>query len=128
MAKSVSLGSLLSQTGVIGAVRWTPTSATASVASPPRLLEHVGELTPERAERMMANCEAAGMAVFGIAQLNFTRAPHDRTNVYPVDTVFVRGQYTSILTTINRVAVLLRNEDGYDVSAVADQMILVAGA
>ncbi len=124
MPKPIKLNALLDTSGVLGAVRWQP-SVVSSTATPPLLVEYVGDISEDRAQRLMAHSEAAGMAVFGISQLSYQRASQDKTVVYPVDSYYVHGQYTSVIATINGVAVLLDNKAKIDVQAIISSMIMV---
>ena len=124
MAERFSFADLLSTPGVIGAARWRPTHPGASVA-PPELVEFGGKLTRDRAERMMAHAEAGGLAIYAIGQLSYQRAPVDKTVVYPIDAFYAHGQYTSVVATLNRVAVLLDNAERADVQDLVGKMIRV---
>lgn len=124
MAEKFDFGRLLEVAGVIGAARWKPTHLGGSVA-PPELVEFAGNLTRDRAERMMGHAEAGGLAIYGIGQLSHQRAPIDRTVVYPIDAYYAHGQYTSVIATMNRVAVLLDNAESVDVQDLVHKMILV---
>ncbi|WP_235955317.1 MULTISPECIES: hypothetical protein [Sphingobium] len=98
---------------------------SAPTVSPPQLVEFGGNLTRDRAERMMAHAEAGGLAIYGIGQLSYHRAPVDKTVVYPIDAFYAHGQYTSVIATMNRVAVLLDNTQKVDVQELAGKMIRV---
>ncbi len=124
MPSPIALKALLETDGVLGAVRWQA-SSISSTATPPALAEFVGDITEDRAQRLMAHAEAAGMSVFGISQLSYQRARADKTVVYPVDSYYVHGQYTSVIATINGVATLLDNKFGMDIQALISKMILV---
>lgn len=124
MADKFDFQELLIVPGVIGAARWKPTHLGRSIA-PPELVEFGGTITRDRAERMMAHAEAGGLAIFGIGQLSYQRAPVDKTVVYPIDAYYAHGQYTSVVATINRVAVLLDNAEKVDVQDLVLKMILV---
>jgi roadblock/LC7 domain-containing protein len=124
MPKPIPLTALLETEGVIGAARWQQAVITRS-PSPPQLIEYVGDISEDRAERLIAHAEAAGLAVFGISQLSYQRASSDKTVVYPVDSYYVHGQYTSVIATINAVAILLDNKAKIDVQALINRMILV---
>lgn len=127
MPNPITLKALLETEGVLGAVRWRA-SSISSTATPPALVEFVGDISEDRAERLMAHAEAAGMSVFGISQLSYQRASTDKTVVYPVDSYYVHGQYTSVIATINRVATLLDNKANTDIQALISRMILVDSA
>lgn len=124
MAERFPFGDLLAIPGVIGAVRWKPTHLGPAVA-PPELVEFGGNLARDRAERLMAHAEAGGLAIYGIGQLSYHRAPADKTVVYPIDAYYVHGQYTSAVATLNRVAVLLDNSGKFDVQELVGKMVLV---
>jgi len=124
MAERFSFGDLVTIPGVIGVARWKPTHPGTSVA-PPELVEFGGNLTRDRAERMMAHAEAGGLAIYGIGQLSYQRAPVDKTVVYPIDAFYAHGQYTSVVATLNRVAVLLDNTEKADVQDLVGKMIRV---
>ena len=124
MPNPITLNALLETEGVLGAVRWRA-SSISSTATPPALVEFVGNISEDRAQRLMAHAEAAGMSVFGISQLSYQRASTDRTVVYPVDSYYVHGQYTSVIATINGVATLLDNKCSLDIQALIGRMILV---
>ena len=125
MPQPIAMKSLLDTGGVLGAVRWRA-SVVSTSATPPELVEFVGTISRDRAERLMAHAEAAGMSIFGISQLSYQRAREDKTVVYPVDSYYIHGQYTSVAVTINRVAVLLDNKANVDIQALIKSMILVA--
>jgi roadblock/LC7 domain-containing protein len=124
MPQPIALTALLETEGVLGAVRWRQ-SILSSAPTPPHLVEYVGEISEDRAQRLIAHSEAAGMAVFGISQLSYQRARNDKTVVYPVDSYYVHGQYTSVIATINAVAALLDNKATIDIQGLISQMILV---
>ena len=124
MPEPITLNALLETDGVLGAVRWRA-SALSSTATPPLLIEYVGSISENRAQRLMAHSEAAGMSVFGISQLSYQRDSSDKTVVYPVDSYYVHGQYTSVIATINAVATLLDNKAKIDIQALINRMILV---
>lgn len=125
MPQPISLKSLLETDGVLGAVRWRA-SVVSTSATPPELVEFVGTISNDRAERLMAHADAAGMSIFGISQLSYQRAQNDKTVVYPVDSYYVHGQYTSVVSSINRVAILLDNKASVDIQGLIGKMILVA--
>ncbi|RJG53040.1 hypothetical protein D0Z70_17560 [Sphingobium terrigena] len=124
MAERFQFSDLLIISGVMGAARWKPTHLGPTV-SPPQLVEFGGNLTRDRAERMMAHAEAGGLAIYGIGQLSYHRAPVDKTVVYPIDAFYAHGQYTSVIATMNRVAVLFDNAQKVDVQELAGKMIRV---
>ncbi|CCA93905.1 hypothetical protein [Novosphingobium sp. PP1Y] len=124
MAERFPFTDLLTIPGVIGAVRWKPTHVGPSVA-PPELVEFGGNLTRDRAERMMGHAEAGGLAIYGIGQLSYQRAPVDKTVVYPIDAYYAHGQYTSAIATLNRVAILLDNTEKVDVQDIVNKMTRV---
>ena len=124
MAEKFPFSDLLVISGVIGAARWKPTHFGPAVA-PPQLAEFGGNLTRDRAERMMAHAEAGGLAIYGIGQLSYQRAPVDKTVVYPIDAYYAHGQYTSVIATMNRVAVLLDNAEKVDIQEMVSKMIRV---
>jgi hypothetical protein len=124
MAERFPFTDLLIIPGVIGAARWKPTHVGPSVA-PPELVEFGGNLTRDRAERMMGHAEAGGLAIYGIGQLSYQRAPVDKTVVYPIDAYYAHGQYTSVIATLNRVAILLDNTEKVDVQDIVNKMIRV---
>lgn len=124
MAEEFAFGDLIAIPGIVGVVRWQPTHLGKSIA-PPKLIEHLGDITRDRAERIMAHAEAAGLAIFGIGQLSYQRAPTDKTVVYPVDAYYAHGQHTSVVATMNRVAVLLDNSENVDIQVLCRKMILV---
>lgn len=124
MAERFPYADLLTIPGVIGAARWKPTHV-GSNGAPPELVEFGGNLTRDRAERLMGHAEAGGLAIYGIGQLSYQRAPVDKTVVYPIDAYYAHGQYTSVIATINRVAVLLDNSVPVDVQDVVGKMIRV---
>ena len=59
MAERFQFSDLLVISRVIGAARWKPTHLGRTVA-PPQLVESGGDLTRDRAERLMAHAEAGG--------------------------------------------------------------------
>jgi len=124
MAERFPFTDLLIIPGVIGAARWKPTHVGPSVA-PPELVEFGGNLTRDRAERMMGHAEAGGLAIYGIGQLSYQRAPVDKTVVYPIDAYYAHGQYTSVIATLNRVAILLDNTEKVDVQDIVNKMTRV---
>jgi hypothetical protein len=124
MAEKFQFSDLFVISGVIGAARRKPPHLGPTVA-PPQLVEFGGDLTRDRAERMMAHAEAGGLAIYGIGQLSYHRAPVDKTVVYPIDAFYAHGQYTSVIATLNRVAVLLDNTQKADIQEMVGKMIRV---
>ncbi|QGN54001.1 hypothetical protein GKE62_05060 [Novosphingobium sp. Gsoil 351] len=124
MAERFDFKDLLAVPGVIGAARWRPTHLGKSIA-PPELVEFGGDLNRDRAERMMAHAEAAGLSIYGIGQLSYQRAPVDKTVVYPIDAFYAHGQHTSVVASLNRVAALIDNSTQVDVQNLVRKMILV---
>ena len=124
MAEKFEFSDLIGIPGVIGAACWKPSHIGGGVA-PPQLVEFGGDLTRDRAERMMAHAEAGGLAIYGIGQLSYHRAPVDKTVVYPIDAFYAHGQYTSVIATMNRVAVLLDNAKKADIQELVGKMVLV---
>ena len=125
MSTPIAFDSLLDNDGVVGAVRWRESVPGKGAATPPILIEHIGDISDDRAERLMAHAEAAGLGVMGISQLSYQRASHDPTVVYPLDAYYVHSMRGSVVCTINRVAVLLDNRVKSDVQGLISQMILV---
>ena len=125
MSTPIAFDSLLDNDGVVGAVRWRESVPGKGAATPPILIEHIGDISDDRAERLMAHAEAAGLGVMGISQLSHQRASHDPTVVYPLDAYYVHSMRGSVVCTINRVAVLLDNRVKSDVQGLISQMILV---
>jgi len=125
MSTPVPFNSLLNTDGVLGAVRWRESVPGKGSATPPFLVEHIGEISEDRAERLMAHAEAAGMAVLGISQLSYQRTRHDQTVVYPLDAYYVHSMRGSVVCTINRVAVLLDNSVKTDIQDLISKMIMV---
>lgn len=125
MAEPISLLELLITPGVLSAIRWRPSVIHAQTPSPPRLLEWVGEITEERAQRLMQHAELGGVTLFSIAQLGHQRAPADKTVAYPIDAYYVHAQHVSVAATINRVAVLTDNAVEVDLQALIRKMIYV---
>jgi len=107
MATPVPFASLLEIEGVKAAVRWREAVPGKGAVSPPQMLEFIGDISSDRANRLMAHADAAGMAVFGISQLSYQRAPDDKTVVYPLDAYYVHSMNGSVLASINRVGLLL---------------------
>lgn len=125
MATPVPFESLLEIDGVKAAVRWREAVPGRGAVSPPRMLESIGDVTKDRASSMMSNCEAAGLAIFGISQLSYHRAPEDKTVVYPLDAYYVHSMNSSIIASINRVAVLMDNKVSTDIQGLIQKMNLV---
>jgi|TARA_R110002074_G_scaffold373069_2_gene548801 hypothetical protein len=125
MSTPVPFNSLLNTDGVLGAVRWRESVAGKGAATPPFLVEYIGGITEDRAERLMAHAEAAGLGIMGISQLSYQRARHDQTVVYPLDAYYLHSMRGSVVCTINRVAVLLDNSAKTDIQDLISKMILV---
>ncbi|MBQ0797748.1 MAG: hypothetical protein KBT63_00590 [Porticoccaceae bacterium] len=125
MPQPIKFKELLETKGVLGAVRWRESVLGHGATTPPVLVEFIGDISEDRAERLMAHAEAAGLAVFGISQLSYQRARTDKTVVYPLDAYYAHGQYTSVIATINRVATLLDTKISVDVQNLIRKMILV---
>jgi len=125
MAIPVPFESLLEVEGVLGAVRWRESVPGKGAVTPPFMSEYIGKITEDRASRLMAHAEAAGLSIFGISQLSYHRAPEDKSVVYPLDAYYAHSINSSVVATINRVAVLLDNNDKTDIQALIGKMILV---
>ncbi|MBT5701288.1 MAG: hypothetical protein HOI67_07525 [Gammaproteobacteria bacterium] len=125
MATPVPFESLLEIDGVTSAVRWREAVPGKGAVSPPLLLEFIGDVTKDRASRLMAHAEAAGLAVFGISQLSYHRAPEDKSVVYPLDAYYVHSMNGSVVASINRVGVLLDNAVNTDIQGLIQKMNLV---
>ncbi|OUR89194.1 hypothetical protein A9Q85_02410 [Cycloclasticus sp. 44_32_T64] len=125
MSTPIPFESLLEIDGVVGAVRWRETVAGKGAVTPPFLTEFIGGISEDRAERLMAHSEAAGLAVMGISQLSYHRASQDPTVVYPLDGYYVHSMRGSVVCTINRVSVLLDNAISVNVQDLISKMILV---
>ncbi len=125
MATPIKFEELLKVDGVLGAVRWRESIPQSGAISPPKMLEYIGNITEDRAYRLMGNAEAAGLGIFGISQLSYQRAPEDKTVVYPLDAYYAHSMNASVVSTINRVAVLLDNKAGTDIQDLISKMILV---
>ncbi len=125
MAEPVSFNSLLETDGVLGAVRWRESVPGKGAITPPLMLEFIGSITEDRASRLMAHAEAAGLGIFGISQLSYHRAPEDKSVVYPLDAYYVHSMSSSVVATINRVAVLLDNKVNVDIQKLIHKMIMV---
>jgi hypothetical protein len=125
MATPVPFESLLKIDGVEGAVRWREAVPGKGAVSPPFMLEFIGNITKDRASRLMAHAEAAGLAVFGISQLSYHRAPEDKSVVYPLDAYYVHSMNGSVVASINRVGVLLDNAVKIDIQDLIQKMNLV---
>jgi hypothetical protein len=125
MSTPVPFHSLLDIDGVVGAVRWRETVAGKGAVTPPFLTEYIGNITEDRAERLMAHSEAAGLGIMGISQLSYHRASEDKTVVYPLDSYYLHSMRGSVVCTINRVSVLLDNRIKTDIQDLIAQMILV---
>jgi|TARA_R110002095_G_scaffold81752_2_gene71121 hypothetical protein len=125
MSTPILFNSLLDLDGVVGAVRWRESVPGKGAATPPFLIEHIGGISEDRAERLMAHAEAAGLGIMGISQLSYQRASHDPTVVYPLDAYYAHSMRGSVVCTINRVAVLLDNTVKADIQHIISKMILV---
>lgn len=125
MSEPIPFSSLLDIKGVVGAVRWRECVRGMGAATPPIIVERIGDISDDRADRLMAHAEAAGLSVYGISQLSYQRASHDPTVVYPLDGYYVHSMRGSVVCTINRVAVLLDNKANTDIQALISKMILV---
>lgn len=125
MSTPIPFKSLLDIDGVVGAVRWRETVAGKGAITPPFLTEYIGNITEDRAERLMAHSEAAGLGVMGISQLSYHRASGDQSIVYPLDAYYLHSMRGSVVCTINRVSVLIDNDVNVDIQALISQMILV---
>ena len=125
MASPVPFESLLDINGVKGAVRWREAVPGKGAVSPPQMLEFIGDITKDRANRLMAHAEAAGLAIFGISQLSYHRASEDKTVVYPLDAYYVHSMNSSVVASINRVGVLLDNAASTDIQDLIKKMNLV---
>ncbi|MBQ0724463.1 MAG: hypothetical protein KBT50_00705 [Cycloclasticus sp.] len=125
MSTPIPFNSLLDIDGVMGAVRWRESVPGKGAATPPFLIEHIGDISEDRADRLMAHAEAAGLGVMGISQLSYQRASHDPTVVYPLDAYYLHSMRGSVVCTINRVAVLLDNKIKTDIQSLISQMILI---
>jgi len=125
MATPVPFESLLEIDGVKAAVRWREAVPGKGAVSPPQMLEFIGDMTKDRASRLMGHAEAAGLAIFGISQLSYHRAPEDKTVVYPLDAYYVHSMRGSVVASINRVAVLMDNAVSADIQHLIQKMNLV---
>lgn len=125
MSTPVTFNSLLDIEGVVGAVRWRETVVGKGAITPPFLTEYIGNITEDRAERLMAHSEAAGLGVMGTSQLSYHRAAGDQSIVYPLDAYYFHSMRGSVVCTINRVSVLIDNDVNVDIQALISQMILV---
>jgi hypothetical protein len=125
MATPVPFESLLELDGVKGVVRWREAVPGKGAVSPPQMLEFIGDITKDRANRLMAHAEAAGLAIFGISQLSYHRAPEDKSVVYPLDAYYVHSMNGSVVASINRVGVLLDNAVSTDIQGLIKKMNLV---
>ena len=125
MSTPVPFESLLDIEGIVGAVRWRETVAGKGAVTPPFLTECIGNITEDRAERLMAHAEAAGLAIMGISQLSHLRASHDPSVVYPLDSYYVHSMRGSVVCTINRVAALIDNDVNVDIQKLIAKMNLI---
>lgn len=125
MSTPYPFSSLLDIDGVVGAVRWHEAVAGKGAISPPLLTEYIGGITEDRAERLMAHSEAAGLGIMGISQLSYHRAREDKTVMYPLDGYYLHSRQGSVVSTINRVSVLLDNSKTVDIQDLIGKMNLV---
>ncbi len=125
MSTRVPFKYLLEIEGVIGAVRWRETVAGKGAITPPFLVEHIGDISVERAKRLMTHCEALSLSIHGISQIGHEAAVKDPTVVYPVDAFAAHGMRTSVISTINRVSVLFDNKVKLDIQALTEKMNLI---
>ncbi|MDF1688415.1 MAG: hypothetical protein P1U35_02260 [Cycloclasticus sp.] len=125
MSTPVPFSSLLDIDGVIGAVRWRETVPGKGAITPPFLTEYIGNITEDRAERLMAHSEAGGLGVMGISQLSYHRAADDPSVVYPLDAFYLHSRQGSVVCTINRVSALIDNNVNIDIQGLISKMILV---
>lgn len=125
MSEPIPFSSLLDIDGVIGAVRWRETVPGKGAITPPFLTEYIGNISEDRAERLMAHSEASGLGVMGISQLSYHRAVDDPSVVYPLDALYFHSRQGSVVCTINRVSVLIDNNVNIDIQSLIAKMILV---
>lgn len=125
MSTAIPFKNLLDIDGVVGAVRWRESVPGKGAATPPLLVEYIGDISEDRAERLMGHAEAAGLSILGVSQLSYHRASHDPTIVYPLDGYYAHSMRGSVASTINRVAVLLDNKVATDIQGLFLQMNLV---
>lgn len=125
MSTPIPFNSLLDIEGVIGAVRWRETVAGKGAITPPFLIEYIGNITEDRAERLMAHAEAGGLGIMGISQLSYQRASSDPSVVYPLDAYYAHSMRGSVVVTINRVAALVDNDVNLDIQGLISKMIMV---
>jgi len=125
MATPIPFKNLLDIDGVIGAVRWRESVPGKGAATPPLVVEFIGNITKDRAERLMGHSEAAGLSVYGISQLSYQRASQDPTVVYPLDGYYIHSMRGSVACTINRVSVLLDNKVTVNIQDLFLQMNLI---
>jgi hypothetical protein len=125
MATPIPFAELLEMDGVQGAVRWREAVPGKGAVSRPQMLEYIGDVSKDRAQRLMAHAEAAGLAVFGISQLSYQRAPEDKSVVYPLDAYYVHSMNGSVVASINRIGVLLDNAISTDIQGLIKKMNLV---
>lgn len=125
MSTPIPFNSLLDIEGVVGAVRWRESVLGKGAATPPIVTEYIGDISEDRADRLMAHSEAAGLSVYGISQLSYHRASQDPTVVYPLDGYYVHSMRGSVVCTINRVSVLLDNKINTNIQDLISKMILV---
>ena len=125
MSTPIPFNSLLDIEGVIVAVRWRETVAGKGAITPPFLIEYIGNITEDRAERLMAHAEAGGLGIMGISQLSYQRASSDPSVVYPLDAYYAHSMRGSVVVTINRVAALVDNDVNLDIQGLISKMIMV---
>ena len=125
MSTPIPFKSLLDINGVIGAVRWRESVAGKGAFAPPRLVESIGDISTERAKRLMSHSEALSLSIHGISQIGHEAAAKDPTIVYPVDAFTAHGMRYSIISTINRVTVLFDNGVKLDTQDLTRKMNLV---
>ena len=126
MSKAFKLQDLMEVDAVFGAVRWQESLLGKAVAYPPRLVEYVGFQNEDRARHLMASCEAMGLSIKGVMEMDFHEdRARFRTTVMPVDAYLIHGQKYSILCSLNRVAALLDNAVRYDIQDLSLKLALV---
>lgn len=126
MSQALGLKDLMEVAGLYGAVRWQESQFAKAVAYPARLIEYVGFKEQERAQHVMLACEAMGLSIKGVMEMDYYEdRARFRTTVMPVDGYTVHGQKYSIVCTLNRVAALVDNSAGVDVHALTRKLALV---
>mgnify|MGYP001261762511 CR=1 FL=1 len=126
MSQPLKLQDLMDVPAVFGAVRWQESLLGKAVAYPPRLIEYVGFQNEDRARHLMASCEAMGLSIKGVMEMDFYEdRARFRTTVMPVDSFLIHGQKYSILCALNRVAALVDNTVRYDVQELSLKLALV---